>query len=75
MCGEFGESSGIIDLVIIFLAGGTHFWNSYDTLSYSPKIESKAKDKQKSVDTPPPSRPKLSLSLFLVYVSDIYNEH
>ena len=34
MCGEFGEVSGIIDLVINFLAGGTLFWNSYDTLSY-----------------------------------------
>ena len=33
MCGEFGEVSGIIDLVINFLAGGTLFWNSYDTLS------------------------------------------
>ena len=34
MCGEFGEVSGIIDLVINFLAGGTLFLNSYDTLSY-----------------------------------------
>ena len=34
MCGEFGEVSGIIDLVINFLAGGTLFFNSYDTLSY-----------------------------------------
>ena len=28
MCGEFGEVSGIIDLVISFLAGGTLFLNS-----------------------------------------------
>ena len=35
MCGEFGEVSGIIDLVINFLAGGTLFLNSYDTLSYT----------------------------------------
>ena len=35
MCGEFGEVSGIIDLVINFLAGGTLFLNSYDTLSYA----------------------------------------
>ena len=34
MCGEFGEATGIIDLVINFLAAGTLFWNSYDTLSY-----------------------------------------
>jgi len=34
MCGEFGEVSGIIDLVINFLAAGTLFLNSYDTLSY-----------------------------------------
>ena len=34
MCGEFGEVSGIIDLVINFLAPGTLFLNSYDTLSY-----------------------------------------
>ena len=34
MCGEFGEVSGIIDLVTNFLAGGTLFLNSYDTLSY-----------------------------------------
>ena len=34
MCDEFGEVSGIIDLVINFLAGGTLFLNSYDTLSY-----------------------------------------
>ena len=34
MCGEFGEVSGIIDLAINFLAGGTLFLNSYDTLSY-----------------------------------------
>ena len=34
MCGEFGEVSGIIDLKINFLAGGTLFLNSYDTLSY-----------------------------------------
>ena len=34
MCGEFGEVSGIIDLVINFLVGGTLFLNSYDTLSY-----------------------------------------
>ena len=34
MCGEFGEVSGIIDLVINFLAGGTLFLNSYDTSSY-----------------------------------------
>ena len=37
MCGEFGEVSGIIDLVINFLAGGTLFLNSYDTLSYAFK--------------------------------------
>ena len=35
MCDEFGEISGIIDLVINFLAGGTLFLNSYDTLSYA----------------------------------------
>ena len=35
MCDEFGEVSGIIDLVINFLAGGTLFLNSYDTLSYT----------------------------------------
>ena len=35
MCGEFGEVSGIIDLVINFLAAGTLFLNSYDTLSYT----------------------------------------
>ena len=34
MFGEFGEVSGIIDLVINFLAAGTLFLNSYDTLSY-----------------------------------------
>ena len=34
MCGEFDEVSGIIDLVINFLAAGTLFLNSYDTLSY-----------------------------------------
>ena len=34
MCGEFGEVSGIIDLVINFLASGTLFLNSYDTLCY-----------------------------------------
>ena len=34
MCGELGEVSGIIDLVINFLAGGTLSLNSYDTLSY-----------------------------------------
>ena len=34
MCDEFGEVSGIIDLVIKFLAAGTLFLNSYDTLSY-----------------------------------------
>ena len=34
MCDEFGEVSGIIDLVINFLAAGTLFLNSYDTLSY-----------------------------------------
>ena len=34
MCGEFGEVSGIIDLVINFLAAGILFLNSYDTLSY-----------------------------------------
>ena len=39
MCGEFGEVSGIIDLVINFLAGGTLFLNSYDTLSYADKLE------------------------------------
>ena len=33
MCGEFDEVSGIIDLVINFLAAGTLFFNSYDTLS------------------------------------------
>ena len=31
MCGELGEVTDIIDLVIYFLAGGTLFWNSYDT--------------------------------------------
>ena len=40
MCGEFGEVSGIIDLVINFLAGGTLFFNSYDTLSYISEIYS-----------------------------------
>ena len=35
MCGEFDEVSGIIDLVINFLAAGTLFLNSYDTLSYA----------------------------------------
>ena len=35
MCDEFGEVSGIIDLVINFLAAGTLFLNSYDTLSYA----------------------------------------
>ena len=35
MCDEFGEVSGIIDLVINFLAAGTLFLNSYDTLSYT----------------------------------------
>ena len=34
MCGEFDEVSGIIDPVINFLAAGTLFLNSYDTLSY-----------------------------------------
>ena len=34
MCGEFGEVTGIIDFVIIFLADGTLFFNSYGTLSY-----------------------------------------
>ena len=34
MCGEFDEVLGIIDLVINFLAAGTLFLNSYDTLSY-----------------------------------------
>ena len=34
MCGEFGEDRGIIDLVINYSAGGTLFWNSYDTLPY-----------------------------------------
>ena len=34
MCGEYGEVTGIIDLVIKILAGGTLFWNSYDTLSW-----------------------------------------
>ena len=34
MCGEHGEVTGIIDLVIKILAGGTLFWNSYDTLSW-----------------------------------------
>ena len=34
MCGEYGEVTGIIDLVINVLAGGTRFWISYDTLSY-----------------------------------------
>ena len=35
MCGEFDEVSGIIDPVINFLAAGTLFLNSYDTLSYT----------------------------------------
>ena len=35
MCGEFDEVSGIIDPVINFLAAGTLFLNSYDTLSYA----------------------------------------
>ena len=34
MCDEFGEVLGIIDLVFNFLAAGTLFLNSYDTLSY-----------------------------------------
>ena len=38
MCGDFGEVSGIIDLLINFLAGGTLFLNSYDTLSYPRAI-------------------------------------
>ena len=38
MCDEFGEVLGIIDLVINFLASGALFLNSYDTLSYMPKI-------------------------------------
>ena len=42
MSDEFGEVSGIIDLVINFLAGGTLFLNSYDTLSYSPLIAYRA---------------------------------
>ena len=40
MCGDFGEVMGIIDLVINFLAGGTLFWNSYDTLSCKFRIPS-----------------------------------
>ena len=42
MCGEFGEVSGIIDLVINFLAAGTLFLNSYDTLSYMLTLHHKA---------------------------------
>ena len=34
MCGEFGEVMVIIGLVINFLALGTLFLNSRDTLSY-----------------------------------------
>ena len=33
MGGEFGEVTGIIDLVIIFLFGWHAFLNSYNTLS------------------------------------------
>ena len=42
MCGEFGEVSGIIDLVINFLAAGTLFLNSYDTLSYAEYADADA---------------------------------
>ena len=34
MCGEFGEVTVIIGLVINFLAVGTLLLNSHDTLSY-----------------------------------------
>ena len=34
MCGEFGEVTAIIGLVINFLALGTLLLNSCDTLSY-----------------------------------------
>ena len=44
MCGEFGEVSGIIDLVINFLAPGTLFLNSYDTLSYTSDQMTHAED-------------------------------
>ena len=39
MCDEFGEVSGIIDLVINFLAAGTLLLNSYDTLSYIVNVQ------------------------------------
>ena len=35
MCGEFGEVTAIIGLVINFLAVGTLLLNSHDTLTYS----------------------------------------
>ena len=35
MCGEFGEVTVIIGLVINFLAVGTLLLNSHDTLSYT----------------------------------------